>query len=179
MKTDLKEFEEKMNKQISGYENLLSSVRAGRTAFTLTGLTQQTVYVVGAPGGNVASVTILAPSGGCTPPPPPPPTCTGASCGALPPPTCGAGQTISGGECVTRPSITCPAGETRSGNTCVREACRVAAHSTYRVRAGETNTIVVSVRAGGAPVKLARPPNDRRVGRPGQIAPCGRWPLAA
>ena len=30
MKADLKEFEEKMKKQISGYENLLTTVRAGR-----------------------------------------------------------------------------------------------------------------------------------------------------
>lgn len=177
-----------------------SSIREGHTTFTLSGLTQQTVYIVGAPGGNVASVTIAPPSGGCTPPPPPPtcstgqtlvggqcvtetcpsgqtlvggqcvtptcatgqtmvggvcvtPSCTGASCGTTPPPpTCGAGQTMSGGKCVTRPSITCSAGEKQSGNTCVREACLVAARSAYRVRAGEMNTIVVSVRAGGATV---------------------------
>ncbi len=173
-----------------------SSIPAGQSTFTLSGLTQQTVYVIGAPGGNVASATIAAPSGGCTPPPTCStgqmlvggtcvtptcpagetmsggtcvtpscpagqtmvggtcitPSCTGSSCGTTPPPTCGAGQTMSGGECVTRPSISCPAGSTRMGNSCVREACRVAARSAYRVRAGEMNTIVVSVRAGGTAV---------------------------
>ncbi len=71
------------------------------------------------------------------------PTCTGAACSPQPP-TCAPSQTMSGGRCVSKPSIICPAGQVKSGDTCVREACRVAARSSFRVRAGEMNTILVS-----------------------------------
>ena len=187
-----------LSPQVSGAP---TSIRAGHTTFTLTGLTGQTVYVIGAPSGNVASVTIVAPTGGCTPPPPPPtctggqtlvdgvcvtptcpsgqtmvggvcttpscassqtmvngvcvtPTCTGAAC-TPPTPTCAPSQTMSGGRCVTRPLVTCPSGEKQSGNSCVREACRVSARSAYKVRANETNTLVVWVRAAGTGVSSA------------------------
>jgi hypothetical protein len=46
--------------------------QAGDTAFTVSGLRQPTVYVIGAPGGDVATVALTAPAGGCQPPPPPP-----------------------------------------------------------------------------------------------------------
>lgn len=51
-----------------------SSFAAGDAKFTVGGLTQPTVYLIGAPGGNVATVALTAPSGGCQPPTPPPAT---------------------------------------------------------------------------------------------------------
>jgi hypothetical protein len=83
-----------------------SSIPAGHSTFTLTGLTQQTVYVIGAPNGNIASVNIVPPTGGCQPPPPPP--------------TCSAGQTLINGVCVTP---TCPSGQTLVGGVCTTPSC--------------------------------------------------------
>ena len=58
MKTDLKEFEERMKKQISGYENLLSSVRAGRANPAI--LDKLTVDYYGSPTpiGQVAAISV-------------------------------------------------------------------------------------------------------------------------
>jgi hypothetical protein len=95
-----------------------SSFQAGDTTFTVTGLTKQTVYTIGAPGGNTASVTLAVPSSGCTPPPPSCPsgdTLTGGTC--VPPPSCPSGETLSGATCIPPPG--CPSGETLSGTTCI------------------------------------------------------------
>lgn len=198
-----------------------SSFQVGDTTFTITGLTQSAVYVIQAPGGNLASVVLTAPSSGCQPPPPTPtcssgqtmsggqcvntpPTCaagqtlSGGQC-VTPPPTCAAGQTMSGGQCINTTCAsgqtmsggkcvsappTCGAGQTMSGGKCVTETCPagevmssggctyppfppvsrakhhaaacVTAGSTYRVRAGQLNTIVVWVRMNGTPVAGAR-----------------------
>ena len=58
MKTDLKEFEERMKKQISGYENMLSSVRAGRANPAI--LDKLTVDYYGSPTpiAQVAAISV-------------------------------------------------------------------------------------------------------------------------
>ena len=58
MKTDLKEFDERMEKQISGYETLLSSVRAGRANPAI--LDKLTVEYYGSPTpiAQVAAVSV-------------------------------------------------------------------------------------------------------------------------
>jgi hypothetical protein len=131
---------------------LPSSIKAGDTTFTLTGLTQSVVYVIGAPGGNVASISITAPIGGCTPPPPPPPP-------PVPPvhPTCAAGQTLTGGVCLPVTTAVCLTGQIKAGGYCIPEPCRVHARSAYRVRAGEVNTVMVSVGRSGVRVRVTLP----------------------
>jgi hypothetical protein len=134
-----------------------------------------------------STATITAPSGGCNPPPAcptgqtliagkcvPPTSCpagqtlSGGQC--VPPTNCPSGETLSGGQCV--PPTTCPAGETMSGGACALPAvvtappvvpgvCR-ASTAGYKVRAGQQDTILVSVRrhggaVAGAKVRIAVP----------------------
>jgi hypothetical protein len=67
--------------------------------------------------------------------------------------SCPAGQTHSGGQCVP---TSCPPGQTLTGGVCVTPVtsptvCR-ASTSGYKVRAGQEDTIVVSVDRPGGPV---------------------------
>ena len=58
MKTDVKEFEEKMKKQISGYENMLSSVRAGRANPAILDKLTVDYYGTPTPIGQIAAVSV-------------------------------------------------------------------------------------------------------------------------
>jgi len=94
----------------------------------------------------------------------PPTTCpngevvSGGQC--VPPTTCPSGETLSGGQCV--PPTSCPSGETLTGGTCTvppivppptvyPAVCRASSKG-YKVRAGQEDTIVVSVARQGQPV---------------------------
>ena len=58
MKTDLKEFEERMKKQLSGYENLLATVRAGRANPAILDKLSVDYYGTPTPVGQVAAVSV-------------------------------------------------------------------------------------------------------------------------
>jgi hypothetical protein len=107
------------------------------------------------PGGQVLSGGQCVPPTGC-------PSGQVLSAGqCVPPTTCPAGQTLSGGQCV--PPTACPAGETLTGSVCVLPAvveppartfpavCRASSKG-YKMRAGQVDTIIVSVQRHGAPV---------------------------
>ena len=98
----------------------------------------------------------------------PPTTCpsgqvlSGGQC--VPPTTCASGQVLSGGQCV--PPTTCPAGETLTGSVCATTTivpppktfpgvCRASTMG-YKVRAGQVDTIIVSVTRHGAAVSGAK-----------------------
>jgi hypothetical protein len=83
---------------------------------------------------------------------------SGGQC--VPPTTCPSGETLSGGVCV--PPTTCPTGETLTGAGCTPPTivppptvypavCRASSNG-YKVRAGQEDTIVVTVDREGAPV---------------------------
>ncbi|HUA06909.1 MAG TPA: hypothetical protein VMB27_23590 [Solirubrobacteraceae bacterium] len=111
------------------------------------------------PPTNCPSGEILS-NGQCVPPT----TCpsgeslSGGQC--VPPTTCPSGQTLSGGQCV--PPTTCPSGQTLTGGVCATPAvvpppkvypgvCRASTMG-YKVRAGQVDTIVVSVTRHGVAV---------------------------
>jgi hypothetical protein len=94
----------------------------------------------------------------------PPSTCpsgetlSGGQC--VPPSTCPSGETLSNGQCV--PPTTCPAGDSLSAGVCTPPVvvppptvypavCRASTHG-YKVRAGQQDTIIVSVTRNGAAV---------------------------
>ncbi len=94
----------------------------------------------------------------------PPTTCpsgevlSGGQC--VPPTTCPSGETLSGGQCV--PPTTCPAGQTLTGSTCATTTvvpppktfpgvCRASTMG-YKARAGQEDTIIVSVTRHGVAV---------------------------
>jgi hypothetical protein len=99
----------------------------------------------------------------------PPTTCpsgevlSGGQC--VPPTTCPTGETLSGGQCV--PPTGCPAGESLSGGVCARPTavvpparkypgvCRASTQG-YKLRAGQEDTIVVSVTRHGAAVAKSK-----------------------
>lgn len=58
MKTDLKEFEERMKKQISGYESMLSSVRAGRANPAILDKITVDYYGTPTPIGQIAAISV-------------------------------------------------------------------------------------------------------------------------
>jgi len=79
----------------------------------------------------------------------------------VPPTTCPSGESLSGGQCV--PPTTCPSGESLSGGQCVPPTTVVPAPKVYpgvcrastmgyKVRAGQVDTIVVSVTRNGVSV---------------------------
>jgi hypothetical protein len=87
---------------------------------------------------------------------------SGGQC--VPPTTCPSDQALSGGQCV--PPTDCPAGETLSGSVCTTTAivpapktfpgvCRASTLG-YKVRAGEVDTISVSVTRHGVAVSGAK-----------------------
>lgn len=95
----------------------------------------------------------------------PPTTCpngevlSGGQC--VPPTTCPSGETLSGGQCV--PPTACPAGESLSGTVCARPTIVIPPAKTYpgvcrastegfKVRAGQEDTIIVSVTRHGIAV---------------------------
>ncbi|HEY1515263.1 MAG TPA: hypothetical protein VGF91_02510 [Solirubrobacteraceae bacterium] len=95
----------------------------------------------------------------------PPTTCpngevlSGGQC--VPPTTCPSGETLSGGQCV--PPTGCPAGESLSGGVCAKPSVIVPPAKTYpgvcrastegfKVRAGQQDTIIVSVTRHGIAV---------------------------
>ena len=78
----------------------------------------------------------------------------------MPPTTCPSGETLSNGQCV--PPTTCPTGETLTGGVCTPPTvvpppavypavCRASTKG-YKVRAGQQDTIIVSVTRNGAAV---------------------------
>jgi hypothetical protein len=78
----------------------------------------------------------------------------------VPPTTCPSGETLSGGQCV--PPTTCPTGQTLTGSVCATTTavppakvypgvCRASTMG-YKVRAGQVDTIVVTVTRHGAAV---------------------------
>jgi hypothetical protein len=79
----------------------------------------------------------------------------------VPPTTCPNGETLSGGQCV--PPATCPSGATLAGSVCTTPAavppptvtppgvCRASTRG-YKVRAGQVDTIIVSVTRNGVAV---------------------------
>jgi hypothetical protein len=94
----------------------------------------------------------------------PPTTCpsgeiaSGGQC--VPPTTCPSGETLTGGQCV--PPTTCPSGDTLTAAGCTPPTvvpaptvypavCRASSEG-YKVRAGQEDTIVVSVNRQGQPV---------------------------
>jgi hypothetical protein len=87
---------------------------------------------------------------------------SGGQC--APPTTCPSGETLSGGQCV--PPTTCPAGETLTDSVCATTTlvpppktfpgiCRASTMG-YKVRAGQVDTIIVSVTRHGAAVSGAK-----------------------
>ena len=110
-------------------------------------------------------------NGQCVPPStcPSGETLTGGQC--TPPTTCPSGETLSNGQCV--PPTTCPTGETLTGGVCTPPTvvpppavypavCRASTKG-YKVRAGQQDTIIVSVTRNGAAVTGA----NVRVSLPG------------
>jgi hypothetical protein len=102
--------------------------------------------------------------GVCVPPPncPTGETLSGGQC--VPPTNCPSGETLAGGQCV--PPTTCPSGETLMGGTCTvppvtppptvyPAVCRATSKG-YKVRAGQEDTIVVSVNRQGQGVAGAK-----------------------
>jgi hypothetical protein len=82
----------------------------------------------------------------------------------VPPTTCPSGQTLSGGQCV--PPTGCPVGETLTGSVCAAKTvmppaptfpavCQASTRG-FKVRAGQVDTIIVSVHRHGAPVSAAQ-----------------------
>ena len=152
----------------------------------------------GCPAGQVLSAGQCVPPSGC----PAGEVLSGGRC--VPPIACPAGEVLSGGQCV--PPTACPSGESLSGGVCVAPSgcpagetlsggvcaartvvvppaprkfpavCRASTRG-YRVRAGQVDTIVVSVRRHRAAVKHAKvritlaghKPMIRRTGRNGKV----------
>jgi hypothetical protein len=86
---------------------------------------------------------------------------SGGQC--VPPPTCPSGETLTGGQCV--PPTTCSSGDTLTAAGCTPSTivppptvypavCRASSEG-YKVRAGQEDTIVVSVDRQGQPVSGA------------------------
>ncbi|HUB04530.1 MAG TPA: EB domain-containing protein [Solirubrobacteraceae bacterium] len=139
------------------------------TGYTRSGST--CVPPTGCPSGEVLSGSTCVPpsscpaadtisNGQCVPPStcPAGDTMSGGQC--VPPTTCPSGETLSGGQCV--PPTTCPAGDTMSGGVCTPPVvvpaaavypavCRASTQG-YKVRAGQRDTIIVSVTRNGAAV---------------------------
>ncbi|HEY4828801.1 MAG TPA: hypothetical protein VIH85_18660 [Solirubrobacteraceae bacterium] len=110
------------------------------------------------PSGQVVSAGQCVPPTNC----PSGETLSGGQC--LPPTNCPSGETLSGGQCV--PPTTCPSGETLMGGTCTvppitppptvyPAVCRATSKG-YKVRAGQEDTIVVSVNRQGQGVAGAK-----------------------
>jgi hypothetical protein len=110
------------------------------------------------PSGEVLS------GGKCVPPTscPSGEVLSGGQC--VPPSGCPSGEVLSGGQCV--PPTACPAGETMSGGTCTvpptvpaaatfPTVCQASTRG-YKVRAGQQDTIIVSVLRQGAAVPDAK-----------------------
>lgn len=150
--------------------------------FTVTTSVPETYVLGNGYMSSPSTATINAPASGCTPPPPPPATCpsgqtliggkcvpptscpsgytlTGAVC--VPPTSCPSGETLSSGQCV--PPTACPAGESLSGGVCARPTAVVPPAKTYpgvcrastegfKARAGQEDTIIVSVTRHGIAV---------------------------
>jgi hypothetical protein len=114
----------------------------------------QCVPPTSCPSGEILS------GGKCVPPStcPSGETLSGGQC--VPPSTCPSGETLSNGQCV--PPTTCPAGDSLSAGVCTPPVvvppptvypavCRASTHG-YKVRAGQQDTIIVSVTRNGAAV---------------------------
>ncbi len=114
----------------------------------------QCVPPTSCPSGEILS------GGKCVPPStcPSGETLSGGQC--VPPSTCPSGDTLSNGQCV--PPTTCPAGDSLSAGVCTPPVvvppptvypavCRASTQG-YKVRAGQQDTIIVSVTRNGAAV---------------------------
>jgi hypothetical protein len=118
----------------------------------------QCVPPTSCPSGQVLS------NGQCVPPSSCPggEVLSGGQC--VPPSGCPSGQTLSGGQCV--PPSACPAGETLTGSVCAAKTvlppaptfpavCQASTRG-FKLRAGQVDTIVVSVTRHGAKVSGAK-----------------------
>jgi hypothetical protein len=118
----------------------------------------QCVPPTGCPTGQVLS------NGQCVPPSscPSGEVLSGGQC--VPPTSCPSGQILSGGQCV--PPTSCPAGVTLTGSVCAAKTvlppaptfpavCHASTRG-FKLRAGQVDTIVVSVTRHGAKVSGAR-----------------------
>jgi hypothetical protein len=112
----------------------------------------------GCPSGQVLT------NGQCMPPTscPSGEVLSGGKC--VPPSNCPNGQVLSGGQCV--PPTSCPAGQTLTGSVCAAKivvpaaptfptVCRASTRG-YKVRAGQVDTVIVSVTRHGAGVPGAK-----------------------
>src|SRR3984885_6800407 len=99
-------------------------------------------------------------NGQCVPPSTCPASETMSNGQCVPPSTCPSGETLTGGQCT--PPTTCPSGETLTGGVCTPPTvvpppavypavCRASTQG-YKVRAGQQDTIIVSVTRNGAAV---------------------------
>ncbi len=110
------------------------------------------------PAGQVLSGGQCVPPSGC----PSGQVLSGGQC--VPPSGCPSGETLSGGRCV--PPSGCPAGETLTGSVCAAPpilpsaptfpaVCRASTRG-YKVRAGQVDTVIVTVTRHGAAVSGAK-----------------------
>ena len=110
------------------------------------------------PNGEVLSGGQCVPPSGC----PSGQVLSNGQC--VPPSGCPSGQTLSGGQCV--PPTSCPAGQTLTGSVCAAKTvvpaaptfpavCQASTRG-FKVRAGQVDTIIVSVIRHGAAVSGAR-----------------------
>jgi hypothetical protein len=122
------------------------------TGLTLSG--GQCVPPTGCPSGQTLSGGVCMPPTTC----PSGQVLSNGQC--VPPTTCPSGEVLSGGHC--EPPTTCPSGETLVGSVCGTPAavppptvypgvCRASTEG-YKVRAGQVDTIIVSVARNGAAV---------------------------
>ncbi|HJS94257.1 MAG TPA: EB domain-containing protein [Solirubrobacteraceae bacterium] len=118
----------------------------------------QCVPPSGCPSGEVLSGGQCVPPSGC----PAGEVLSGGQC--VPPSGCPAGEVLSGGQCV--PPSACPADEILTGSVCAARTvlpaapafpavCRASTRG-FKLRAGQVDTIVVSVTRHGAKVSGAR-----------------------
>lgn len=111
---------------------------------------------------SACPATDIVSNGQCVPPSscPSGEVLSGGQC--IPPTSCPSGETLSNGQCV--PPTTCPAGDSLTGGVCTPPVvppataypavCRASTEG-YKVRAGQEDTIIVSVTRNGAVVTSA------------------------
>src|SRR5581483_18121 len=115
------------------------------------------------PPSNCPNGQVLS-GGQCVPPTSCPSGQVLSSGQCVPPTSCPSGQVLSGGQCV--PPTSCPAGETLTGSVCAAKTvlpapptfptvCRASTRG-YKVRAGQVDTVIVSVTCHGVAVSGAK-----------------------
>jgi hypothetical protein len=168
-----------------GQPTSFTSPASGDTAalhFTVTTSVPETYVLQNSYMHSPATGTITAPASGCTPPPSCPSGQTLVNGVCVPPTGCPAGQTLTAGKCQPStscptgqilsggqctPLTSCPAGTTMTGSVCAKATvvlppakiypgvCQASTRG-YTVRAGQEDTIIVSVHRHGAAVAGAK-----------------------